>query len=86
MKKKIIIEVLEKERIDVVKPLWEALNEHHKAQSVHFKKRFQQFSFEMASQIKDSVYLQIPNAGHAAFYEKQKAFLTAVKGFLSINK
>lgn len=41
---------------------------------------------EMASQIKDSVYLQIPNAGHAAFYEKQKAFLTAVKGFLSINK
>lgn len=46
MKKKIIIEVLEKERIDVVKPLWEALNEHHKAQSVHFKKRFQQFSFE----------------------------------------
>lgn len=41
---------------------------------------------EMASKINNSVYLQIPNAGHAAFLEKQKAFLTAVKGFLSINK
>src|SRR6056297_904955 len=41
---------------------------------------------EMASQIEDAVYLQIPNAGHAAFLEKQKAFLAAVKGFLSINK
>ena len=41
---------------------------------------------KMASKIKNSVYLQIPNAGHAAFLEKQMAFITAVKGFLSIYK
>ncbi|MFP4460658.1 MAG: alpha/beta fold hydrolase [Thermotogota bacterium] len=41
---------------------------------------------DLASKIPNSVYLQIQNAGHAAFLEKQKAFLTAVKGFLSINK
>jgi len=41
---------------------------------------------KMASKIKNSVYLQIPNAGHAAFLEKQMAFIIAVKGFLSIYK
>lgn len=40
---------------------------------------------EMAGKIQDSVYLNIPDAGHAAFLEKQKAFLVAVKGFLSVN-
>ncbi len=39
---------------------------------------------EMASKIEKSIYLQIPNAGHAAFLEKQMEFLTVVKGFLSI--
>lgn len=46
MNKDIVIEVLEKEQIDTIKPLWEALNKHHEAQSVHFKQRFQHFSFE----------------------------------------
>lgn len=46
MNKDIVIEVLEKEQIDTIKPLWEALNKHHESQSVHFKQRFQQFSFE----------------------------------------
>jgi pimeloyl-ACP methyl ester carboxylesterase len=40
---------------------------------------------EMAGKIDNSVYLHIPNAGHAAFLEKQKEFLVVVKGFLSIN-
>jgi len=46
MIKDIVIEVLKKEQIDAIKPLWEALNKHHERQSVHFKKRFQKFSFE----------------------------------------
>ncbi len=46
MKKDIVIEVLQKEQMDSIKPLWEALNEHHEAKSIHFKKRFQNFSFE----------------------------------------
>ena len=46
MNKDIVIEVLEKEQIDTIKPLWETLNKHHEAQSVHFKQRFQHFSFE----------------------------------------
>ena len=46
MDKGIVIEILEKKQIDVIKPLWEALNKHHERQSIHFKKRFQQFSFE----------------------------------------
>ncbi len=40
---------------------------------------------EMAGRIPDSTYLNIPDAGHAAFLEKQREFLSAVKGFLSLN-
>src|SRR6056297_377292 len=46
MDKGIVIEILEKKQIDVIKPLWEALNKHHERKSIHFKKRFQQFTFE----------------------------------------
>ncbi|HOO32212.1 MAG TPA: alpha/beta hydrolase [Thermotogota bacterium] len=38
---------------------------------------------EMAERIENSIYLDIPNSGHAAFLEKQREFLIAVKGFLA---
>lgn len=36
----------------------------------------------MAKQIPASTLLEIPDAGHAAFFEKPKAFITAVAGFI----
>jgi GNAT superfamily N-acetyltransferase len=38
--------VLPKDKIDLVRPLWEALNEYHKKKSVHFKEFFEHFTFE----------------------------------------
>lgn len=38
--------VLPRDKIGLVRPLWEALNEYHKKRSVHFKKFFERFTFE----------------------------------------
>lgn len=38
--------VLPKDKIGLVRPLWEALNDYHKKKSVHFKRFFEQFTFE----------------------------------------
>ena len=38
--------VLPKDKIGLVRPLWEALNDYHKERSVHFKKFFEHFTFE----------------------------------------
>lgn len=34
------------ELLDTIKPLWENLNLHHKSNSIHFKEKFDTFSFE----------------------------------------
>jgi len=62
MIKDIAIEVLDKEQIDAIKPLWESLNKHHENRSIHFKKRFQQFSFETRKTAflnKEEIYILI---------------------------
>jgi len=45
MLKKMKISILEKERIDEIKPLWEGLNSLHTQLSPHFKQYYQNLSF-----------------------------------------
>lgn len=44
-KEKMKIRILEKERIDEIKPLWEGLNSLHTQLSPHFKQYYQNLSF-----------------------------------------
>ncbi len=37
---------IDRERIALIKPLWEKLNEQHRLSSVHFKSRYERMSFE----------------------------------------
>jgi len=46
MEEKIIIEILDKEQIDLLKPLWEQLRDYHQKHSSHFADRFKHFTFE----------------------------------------
>ena len=46
MEEKIIIEILDKEQIDLLKPLWEQLRDYHQKHSRHFADRFKYFTFE----------------------------------------
>ncbi|NJO88099.1 MAG: GNAT family N-acetyltransferase [Chloroflexia bacterium] len=40
------IERIDNKDIDLIKELWEALREHHKNQTDHFKQRFENLTFE----------------------------------------
>ncbi len=43
---KITYDTIGIDRIDIIKPLWEKLNEHHRIRSPHFSEYYERFSFE----------------------------------------
>lgn len=66
MEENITLEILAKDKIDLLKPLWEKLRDYHQQHSIHFADRFKAFNFETRIEgllKKDGLHLLVAKKG-----------------------